>query len=280
MEKDLLTQALATLIMAEDAEIKFIDLCNFMDKDRINEAFDHDPNAPLIIVGLDDEQVLLQSEEGLKLRTILARPKTAYVKLPCDWEVIQKAIDGLKAVSSRASAALEAKAQIEETQKQVGYLKHLAAYRERDSAEIGQKAREQYGWEGSDEEIMARLDEFHPEREMAVQFSGETVPGVFCDVEGTLFDWNGNVRPEVVAMLEKYGDEGKAVALWSGGDPEELGQKLAANGMDRWPLLSKYDFHGCIVEVAIDDLPEEKLQEDYGIRAEVYVHHDPDGIHS
>lgn len=276
MEKDLLEKTLE--LIAGNTGVEFINLCNYLDEERINRAFNANPESPLVIVGLDDMRKL--AENGLKLKTVLARPKTTYVKLPCELEILQQAVETVKKATGQISDVLEAQVKVEETRKQVGYLRHLEAYQKRDTAEIGQKARDQYGWEGTDEEIMSRLDSFNPEREMAVQFSGKIIPGVFCDIEGTLFDWNGKIRPEVIAMLEKYGGEGKAVALWSGGDPEEISRKLTANGMDRWPLLSKYDFHGCTVEIAIDDIPEKKLLKDYGIRAEVYVHHDPDGIYS
>ena len=262
--EDMLLSVLDAVTDAE--EVKFVNLCNPSDE-KIGEAFAINPKIPLILVGFDNKERL---KGDLKLTTILARPRCVYVKLPCKLEDLKEAIKEAKSEPRKQMAvALEKATELEETKRQVGYIKHLSCYREGDAEKVRNLAEEKLGWVGTGEEIMKRLAEFRSEREMAKYFSGTTIPGVFCDVEGTLLDWNGNLNQEVVAMLEKYEAEGKAVSLWSGGDPKEILQKLKDI---KWPFLSKYDFEGCVMETVIDDVPSAKLQKDYGIQAKQYVH--------
>lgn len=272
--RDILEKTLDLVISGSG--VGFINLCNHSDESRIDKAFQMDPESPLVVVGLDKEEDIKKNNS--KLRVVFSRPKTAYVRVPCDLKVLKETAQRIQLVSIKASEALEAKAKAEEFAKQVRYLRHGNLDRgiAGDPQKIGKEARSRYGWTGSDEEIMARLQNFQPEKEMALRFSGQIIHGVFCDVEGTLLDWFGKIRPEIAGMLEKYAGEGKSVTLWSGGDPKKIQQKLEEAGV-RWPLLSKDDFHGCLVEVAIDDLPQEKFLKDYGIKAEAYIQHDPDG---
>jgi hypothetical protein len=278
MEERNILEKVLDMVMAEEKEVGFVSIHNWLDEDRISEIFSFDPESPLIVVGMDDKEKMVEKSKSSKLKTIFSRPRTSYVKLPCDLEVLKEAVKKVKTTFCQSSIVLETKAKVEEIEKQVRYLRHrhLDGGREGDPVAVGREARIQYGWEGSDEEIMVRLKNFHPDKEMAVQFSDKIIPGVFCDVEGTLLDFLGkSVQPKVVEMLQKHTDEGESVALWSGGDPEKIQQELKAVGIDQWSLLSKYDFRGCVVEVAIDDIPEEKLLKDYGIKAETYIHHNP-----
>jgi len=104
------------------------------------------------------------------------------------------------------------------------------------------------------------------------KMSGAVISGVFCDVDGTFLDFNGNINLEVAEMLERYAAEGKTVTLWSGGDPKEIKPKL--KGI-KWPFVSKYDFEGRTVEIAIDDIPRDKFEDDYGIKVLEFIHYDP-----
>ncbi|MBU1252033.1 MAG: hypothetical protein KJ905_03890 [Nanoarchaeota archaeon] len=271
--EDILFSILDAMASKEAEGVKFVNLCNPSDEKKIGEAFVINPENPLILVGFDDKERL---KDNLKLTTILARPRCAYVKLPCKLEDLHEAVKEVKAESRKQMAvALEKATELEETKKQVWYIKHLNCYREGDAEQIRKLAEERLNWVGTGEEIMKRLAEFRPEREIAKHFSGTAIPGVFCDVEGTLLDWNGNLNQEVVVMLEKHEAEGKAVSLWSGGDPKEILPKI--KGI-KWPFLSKYDFEGCTMEIVIDDVPAAKLKKDYEIQAKQYVHWNPYGI--
>ena len=275
---DLILLVLKMVTGGEAKGINFVNLCNPADEKVISNAFSVDPELPMIIVGLDDEKTLkILSQDNKKLNAILARPRCIYIKLPCESGIIEKVIEKVtQQPKQQVTVALEEITKLEEIRRQVGYIKHLAAYREGNTEIVKRLAEEKLGWTGTGEEIMQRLAEFNPETEIARHFSGSVIPGVFCDVEGTLLDFLGeSINEEVVRMLEKYEAEGKAISLWSGGDPKEILPKLKGF---KWPFLSKYDFKGCTVEIAIDDLPTWKLKKDYKIRAEKYIHYDPCNI--
>lgn len=95
-----------------------------------------------------------------------------------------------------------------------------------------------------------------------------TFPGVFCDIEGTLF-FVDKIKNNVLEMLKKY-SETKPVTLWTGGDTGEIKKKLVASGVV-YPLVSKYAFEGCKVEIAIDDLAEDEFKKRYKISSNEYI---------
>ncbi len=95
---------------------------------------------------------------------------------------------------------------------------------------------------------------------------GLFLPGVFCDVEDT-FLINGQINEHLKKELEKYALE-KPVNLWTGSDPEKFAHKV---GNVRYPVLSKNDYRGAEVEIAIDDMPPEALEREYGIKARKFV---------
>lgn len=100
------------------------------------------------------------------------------------------------------------------------------------------------------------------------------IPGVFCDIQGTLLDYNAKkINEEVLEMLKGYEKEGKNVYLWTGGDIDEFREKIRKLGI-KYRVLSKYDFKNRTVEIAIDDLPEKKILKDYEIKAERFVFYD------
>jgi len=44
------------------------------------------------------------------------------------------------------------------------------------------------------------------------------VAGVFCDIQGTLLDYDAeNINEEVYTMLKDYEAQGKRIHLWTGG---------------------------------------------------------------
>lgn len=83
---------------------------------------------------------------------------------------------------------------------------------------------------------------------------GESLAGVYCDVEGTILV-NGNVNQEVVEQLSQYEADGKQVTLWTDGDTEQLKALLQSKGVS-YPVCRKADFAGAQVEIAIDDMDE------------------------
>lgn len=93
--------------------------------------------------------------------------------------------------------------------------------------------------------------------------------GVFCDIEGTLLVQD-RINPKVLTQLKEYEKQGKPIHLWTGGNVEEYEKKLLSKDID-YNLFSKNDFHGCDVEIIIDDLSQERFVEMYNITARKFI---------
>ena len=93
------------------------------------------------------------------------------------------------------------------------------------------------------------------------------IPGVFCDIFGTLLDWEGEaVNPTIYDLLKKFEAEGKKVTLWTGDEIGYAKAKLRSCGVkDAWPVVSKHSCAQKAVEVAIDDHSQEEFFGSYKI---------------
>jgi len=101
------------------------------------------------------------------------------------------------------------------------------------------------------------------------------IPGVFCDVYGTLLGFLGeNMNSDVLELLNKHETDGKTVTLWTGGEIKEAEEALEGFGITNWKVVSKYRFANSAVEIAIDDMEQEKFFKDYKIRAATFIQRD------
>lgn len=129
----------------------------------------------------------------------------------------------------------------------------------------------EFGISGTTKEVRAKLEELQSQYSNSkdIFVATQTIPGVFCDVDDTLIV-NNAINQKILEKLQKYA-EAKAITLWTGGDLQEAEKVLDNLGITEYPLLSKYDFEGYQVEIAIDDLPQSEFEEKYKIKAEVYI---------
>ena len=91
--------------------------------------------------------------------------------------------------------------------------------------------------------------------------------GVFCDIEGTLII-DRRLNTDLAEELQRYSRE-KTVNIWTGQNLNKVTSLLKLNNIE-FPLLSKDWYKGSEVELAIDDLEENVLKDDYGITAREY----------
>jgi hypothetical protein len=89
------------------------------------------------------------------------------------------------------------------------------------------------------------------EVEIPLVMEGAELPGVFCDIDGTVLV-GGKPAADVLAMLVKHESEGVSVTLWTLGNVSETARVLSENGI-AYPLRNKLDFAGATVETVIDD---------------------------
>jgi len=254
-------------------------IINAIKEKEMNSISHLAPETPTIIYGFDSEKTIRRRE--LRIGMFLSRPRTVYLHLPYEKETLNDILEKLGRKDVFINAAAEKSLALSEQAKKIGYLKHLIDHPTLDRIEKAcREAREELGWIGTDEEIMEQIRAFKRGGIMNKEFSGKVIPGVFCDIQGTLMDYDAQeIQLEVLTMLKVYETEGKTISLWSGGEIDEFRKRLAKLEIS-WPLLSKCDFEGCVVEIAIDDKPAREIEKEYGIRAEQFVLWDPEGIWS
>jgi hypothetical protein len=122
---------------------------------------------------------------------------------------------------------------------------------ERQGADSFEKARVLFPSlkDESDEKIYNFLVELKNQAPEVMK--GEEIQGVYCDMEGTLFD--GKVlKQTTLDKLKQYEKEGKVVMLWTNGNIQEL-QKLLDKNNITYPLKSKGEFRGATAEIVMDN---------------------------
>jgi len=101
----------------------------------------------------------------------------------------------------------------------------------------------------TDQEIVDFL--FNIRQNVPEVMKGQNIEGVYCDIEGTLF--NGEeLNTKTLDMLKEFEAQGKNITLWTDGDITKL-QTLLNNAGIKYPLKSKIDHAGASAEIVIDN---------------------------
>lgn len=119
--------------------------------------------------------------------------------------------------------------------------------------------------EKTDKELLDFLFETRKNMEREEIMKGESIQGVFCDIEGTLII-NGEINKEILEKLNLYEKEGKMITLWTDGDKNEL-QKILDENSIKYLLQSKFDYAGAVAEIVIDDSDENT----FNARTKIYA---------
>jgi hypothetical protein len=222
---------------------------------------------PIILFSVLEEKELMAIP---RFRALIGRRRIGFIKVPFklnDFRALYQKL--LKDTKTEDAVAIEL-AQLEERDRKMRILKHdLKPWLNVERlAKIIQKAREEVGLVGSDEEIVEQIRKYEQPSKKQM-FSGKNWPGVFCDVEGTLLV-EDKVNQKALKLLENFAKEGKPITLWTGGDPEEIQKKLFQKEIT-WKVVSKYDFEGAKVEIAIDDEPQAEFEKKYRIKPEKFI---------
>ena len=112
-----------------------------------------------------------------------------------------------------------------------------------------------------------------PDEKRAGFFNVTKMPGVFCDVEGTLIDESGKVDKAVFEKLTELDQRGFFIRVWTSLPPDSLRpirQMLSAQGLT-WPVLCKSNFQGSIPEIVIDDRDDNYFREELRISPQNFV---------
>lgn len=98
-------------------------------------------------------------------------------------------------------------------------------------------------------------------------FAGQTLPGTFVDVEGTLIT-KEELNTDLVEHLKTLPPE--SVTIWTGGDVKKYAKVCQQHDLP-WKILPKQIFREVSVEHAIDDLDAKTLKQTYGIHCQEIV---------
>jgi hypothetical protein len=171
------------------------------------------------------------------------------------------------------NAALDVVSTTEHMDLMAGQLQHDYRYRPK---EVISQAETQFGFKGTDEEILNKLREY---RHRSIIERG-TLRGLFVDVEGTLWK-DDTINSDVVKSMIEYSKTGP-VSIWTGSDVRQLASKIG------WafekecrnqgsvlhtitPIFSKHDFQGFQPTTVIDDLPKEEFEKEYSMKPVEYI---------
>lgn len=247
------------------------DIAMFESDRRMQEIIDEieaDAERPIIFYSFDSQERL--EMKGHLASRLFYRSDVSFVKIPVQLVELKKLYDILMTGKKIANPAAEAFFGIKVNQNIINILIH-DFYHENLRPKVLEKAKKEFGFTGMEDEVGRQLRLAQGgEADLAEvgKWKDKTFPGVFCDIEGTLF-FQGKIKNEVLEMLKKYASS-KPVTLWTGGELEEIKKKLIANKIV-YPLVSKYSFKGCKVDVVVDDLPQGHFEERYKIYSRVYI---------
>lgn len=256
------------VFLPEDAEVIFASVENFNDvRDDLEKG------TPVIFYGMESEASLRLG--GNTSASWFYSKTAAYFQVPFLLVNMILMYEKIKKGEKLENKAVLLAAKSGYKQSLVGRLLH-DIYPGKYGCEEGLKlAEKEYGFTGTIEEVREQLQKIQGKDVGKVYaiVGDEMLPGIFCDVEGTLISNDKKVTNEdILNLLVLFEEqEKKPVTLWTGGDIRELEKFLYLRGLWRFPVVSKEIFRGCRVEMAYDDLPREEFEKHYGIMAETFI---------
>jgi len=229
---------------------------------KVYDIISENPNRKFVLYGLD--RTLKMYLDPVFMKIMADYPdRVRYISVPFRLLELLNAFDTPK----HKNKALKLLSDAQYKQDMAGVLLHDIRKR---TEEVMEKVKKIYGFEGEVEEIEKKLMELKGyEKEL-----NEYLPGVFCDVYGTLLIGEGSetrINRNVHEMLREYSRD-KPANIWTGGNLDAAVRDLVKSGFDEdIPVLSKNFFRGCTAEIVIDDEDRETIEDLYNTRAEKFI---------
>lgn len=237
--------------------------------------------------GREEPFILYSFESPSKLfldkrfRRAMSNPDIHFLRFPV---ALAQIPDYLKLPAFR-NPALEIAAEGEEKTDLLKTLRHEYGHGQEEAVKAMQRARAELGLTGTDEELATILQGANTGFELPKTSIG-TLPGVFCDIERTLWK-NREISQSIVERLLDYALS-YPVTLWTGGDVKKISEEtgpeferfvegyakqkgIMTNLHLRTPILSKYTFSHSNPEIVLDDLKEKEFVRMYRIEPQQYI---------
>lgn len=233
---------------------------------------------PIIIFGFLSPEMCIQ-QRPREWFALMGYPHVVYGRIPETLrpEGLQKAIDEVRAGVRQPDPLAIALLHTTQREDTIGILRHDLCHAQRDENRMKQweeTARGIFG-EKTRDELIALVETIFPDRNIEKQpFAGRKFPDVCVDMEGTLFDGDGNFRPEILSLAEEKANSGP-ITIWTGGNingalVRERKKRLYRESVC-YKIIAKQTLSGAGVKVVIDDMPEWEFQATYSIRYEEYI---------
>lgn len=194
-----------------------------------------------------------------------------FIKMPFKRELLKKIYNQIVKGEKIENQAMILSSKATQRQNLAGVILHDKAHlKEHD---FFKKAEEEFGFTGDVDSVVARLTLTKEGAGMGWMIEDEIgdkmIGGVFCDIDGTIL-FGSEINKNVLKMLKKY-EKNNAITLWTGGsDLDKKRQILWEKGIT-YPIISKYLFKGCNVEIVLDDAEKSSFEKDYKIFAREYI---------
>lgn len=193
---------------------------SFLESDRrmkeIVDEIEADAERPIIFYSFDNQERL--EMRGHPASRLFYRSDVGFMKIPVELVEMKKLYDLLISGKKIANPAAEAFFGIKAKKNLISILLHDFSHKDL-RPKVLEKSKKKFGFEGSEDEIENQLRSAQEEEgdlTEAEGWKGKTFPGIFCDIEGTLF-FDNKIKNEVLEMLKNFA-ELKPVTLWTGGD--------------------------------------------------------------
>lgn len=276
-----LKQKIDALPNAEDfREVHMICIENTADGNFLQNAYGvtiamnmlrKDPSARILLYGVLPMEYLRKRKPEIDI--VLKHENVRLIEIPFTLEALATVFQKPKEVLVEGYTVTdEAKKYLSQIFHDIKYVPNWQspeAYGNTKFLSIMEKVKDYFpGFAASDPAVIVEfLKSVSDSREEVMK--GVKLPGVYCDVEGTILV-EGQLNKLVISKLQEYEQQGKTITLWSDGDIEELKLKLESIGIT-YHLKSKFDHAGAIAEIVIDDQDEYTFGARTKISAERFI---------
>jgi hypothetical protein len=226
--------------------------------------------APVIMLGWMEPRMTRYADDS-RWHAALGYPNVVFRRLPEGLDDLVGAYEEAAGKSRPADPLAIALLGTQMTQLEVQMLHHNLDYALRHPEQMIdwlERARKQFGNKTEDELVETVRRENEKNKTIGI-FSGKTFPDICIDVEGTLFDAEGQFRPDVLATAVAEAN-GNPITIWTGGDLLVMRNALRTSGVP-YKLIPKQLLARSTVGTVIDDLPEAEFRERYGVSYNHYV---------
>ncbi len=193
-----------------------------------------------------------------------------FIKMPFRKDALRKLYDQIVKGEKIENRAMILASGVVQQQNLAGVILHDRAHLEEKA--FLKKAEIELGIVGDFDSVLSQLTFIREGTGSGIikeKAGDEIIKGVFCDIDWTIL-CGSEINEDVLNKLKGH-EKNKAVTLWTGGNDLEKKRRILWKKGINYPVTSKYLFHGCNVEIVLDDAEKSSFEKDYKISATEYI---------